>query len=136
MKKAIILLLMVFFTTSSFSQVGIFQHLNEIKDDSLPGELKKMSKKEGYIYSVNDESMSTIFGYALTNHLYCYMTIAKPTSSISLQSWVQNLNQKWVIVNENKWLFYREDGNILESELSYDDNQPMFIFSIKKMSKK
>jgi len=127
---------MVFFTTSSFSQVGIFQHLNEIKDDSLPGELKKMSKKEGYIYSVNDESMSTIFGYALTNHLYCYMTIAKPTSSISLQSWVQNLNQKWVIVNENKWLFYREDGNILESELSYDDNQPMFIFSIKKMSKK
>lgn len=125
----------MFVSTTSFSQVGIFEHLNDIKEDSIPGELKRVDKKDGYIYSVNDESISTMFGYALTERLYCYMTIAKPTSSLSLQTWVQNLNQKWVIVNENKWLFYREDGNILQSELSYDNNQPIFVFTIKKLKK-
>lgn len=126
---------MLLISTTSFSQVGIFQHLNEIRKGDDKGELKKMDSGKGYYYYSNEESTMSVYGYILTEDLYCYMTVVKPNSSISLQSWVQNLNQKWVIINDTKWMFYREDGNILECNLDSEDNEMILVFSIKKFAK-
>lgn len=136
MKKIILFSLLVFNTHTSFSQMGLFQHLNEIKDDSNPGFLEKIDDKDDYVYYVKDDSTSTVYGYILTQKLYCYMTVVKPMTTYSLQTWVQILNQQWVIKNDFNWLFYRSDGDILQCELKNINGESAFIFSVKKIKKK
>lgn len=138
MKKIFLFPLLVFLSTNSFAQMGIFQHLNEIKEEyNISGTLEKIADKDSYIYYVRDDSTATLYAYALTMQLYCYMTIAKPLSSESLQTWVQTLNDKWIIIDETNWMFYRSDGNILECKLyNKKEEEIVFIFSIKKMKKK
>lgn len=138
MKKIFLFPLLVFLSTNSFAQMGIFQHLNEVKEEyTVSGRLEKIEDKDSYIYYVKDDSTATLYAYALTMQLYCYMTIAKPLSSESLQTWVQTLNNKWVIIDETNWLFYRTDGNILECKLSNKkDDETILMFTIKKIKKK
>lgn len=137
MKKIFLFPLLVFLSTNSFAQMGIFQHLNEIKEEyNISGTLEKIADKDSYIYYVRDDSTATLYAYALTMQLYCYMTIAKPLSSESLQTWVQTLNDKWIIIDETNWMFYRSDGNILQCELKNINGESAFIFSVKKIKKK
>lgn len=138
MKKIFLFSLLIFLSINSFAQMGIFQHLNEIKEEyNVSGTLEKITDKDSYIYYVKDDSTATLYAYALTMRLYCYMTITKPLSSESLQTWVQTLNDKWVIIDETNWLFYRTDGNILQCKLSNTkEDETIFMFSIKKIKKK
>lgn len=131
-KKYIVFVFLFFISFKSYSQMGIFQHINEIKeDDGIEGTLQKVDGKDSYIYYVNDSSTASIFFYALTIDLYCYMSIVKPLTSLSLQTWIQNLNKQWVIVDDDNWKYYRTDGIVITGVLTFDDEIPTFLFMIK-----
>jgi hypothetical protein len=98
------------------AQMKLGQHLNQIKEEHANGELQP-NESYGYTYGLTVTKEDVYFLYFLNKELYCYMTVINPLNSGCLQSWIESLNKKWVIVDNFHWKYYREDGTVFNAEL-------------------
>jgi len=119
MKKTIFLTLVIlstFFSSSVFAQMMVGEHLNDIKKEHPIGNLE-INENYGYTFGVEVKNDDDYYLFFLNKQLFCYMTVLKPTSSGSLQAWIEALNKRWVVVDNFHWRLYRANGSIMQAEL-------------------
>lgn len=122
-KKQIFLILCFFLlaTATTYAQMFVGGHLNDIKKEHPFGSLLK-NEDYGYTYGVTKEREDDYYLFFVNQQLYCYLTVLHPLTPTSLQGWIETLNKKWVVVDNYHWRFYRADGRIMVAELRRVDN--------------
>lgn len=129
MKHIILLISLFIFSINTYSQVGLSENLNDIKEENEKGELI-INPKGGYVYVYNDEDTKAMFIYALDNKLDCYSTIVVPFNKLVFEYWVKNLNENWVKVKNKSWKMIRYDKRIVSCKVETRKKHKVFIFEI------
>ena len=115
------LITLLIFNITVSAQMFLGQHLNDIKKEHPVGSLLT-NEDYGYTYGVTKQAEDDYYLFFVNKDLYCYLTVLNPLSSTSLQGWIEELNKKWVVVDNYHWRYYRNDTKIVYAELRKVDN--------------
>jgi hypothetical protein len=115
MKKLKLLVASFALALSSNAQT-IGDHLNYFQREEPDGLLETIST--GYTYTVVDNNLTIyFFGYDLV----CSTIAIRPRTPEGRQSWMRALNQSWTQTSLTTWTYLRDNGSILECEVSNVD---------------
>ena len=133
MKKLIILTILSFKITTTYSQLGLGQSLSEIKKEDSVGVFDINEEKLGFIYFYYKKDVQSKIVHMLNVNLLCYETIVIPNDKNMVKLWKLGLDESSMwhkTKNKNEWLMKRDDGIIITCLKDKDKNKKtIYIFN-------
>lgn len=127
MKKLLLTLLVVGMSYTSTNAQTIGDHLNTLMELKPGGDLSEIAGVQCYTHV--DEQGVNIMIYFFNENLIIDRVIVRPRLEGGVQDWLRIMNRSWVKQDSTTWLFFKDDGSILQSEMKYLD-QVGFVFVI------
>lgn len=84
---------------------------------------------DGTKYTTADQPYGTFFYNFDKETGLTYLCIQIPHNMDALNAQVEVYNKKYVIVSETSWKAYLEGGGIMKINLSFDDENNIYVFS-------
>lgn len=123
MKKLFVILAVLVSSFVNAQTIG--DHLNDVMKLKPNG---KLDTEGPTTYA--DNGSTGLFIYFFNTDLRCNQIAISPRTGTDVQAYVELFNKGWVIIDNNHWKYYREDGMVLGLELRSVEGVGMVFFII------
>jgi hypothetical protein len=128
MKKFLIAVSVILFTTYVHGQARLGASVSEIKEEFHDEKFTSGNDSDGDFYLAAEFERANVVYYFRNKQERCYITIINPKTQGDLNFYVEMYNKQYTIISPTEWRMYSANG-YANVELKFNEEYTYFIWT-------